>query len=360
MSERETLTANSNSTSTNTKISDIQNSTNKDKKDEDLMSKDNSWLNKLFMFLTIVCYVGTFIMIFRYDKYWRDYQVHRPEGYQIPKLSDFKLVLVVLPILIGMKLFFEKYVTGFMYHFLSAKYKNPQDEENHKLGKIYKKKLATGLFKVTYYTLSVIIGHFILKNMTFFPPELMGNGLMENMYNNGDPGILFFDKPEYFDLYYLTGLAFVITDLIWLLFFYEIQSDFYLMLLHHSITISLVVFSYLTNLSQIGIIVFYLHDITDVFVYIVRIVINTDFPDWIKIIPCVLLLASYLFFRIYLLGKLIYLVYMESTVWDPYKSILWGFKCILMIMHIYWVSQIIKRFLNFNIEDVGKVKKKNK
>ena len=66
---------------------------------------------------------------------------------------------------------------------------------------------------------------------------------MKNMFNIGEPGYLFWKKPEYFDYYYLGGLTFVLTDLIYLLFVYEMQSDFHLMLLHHSITLSLVVFS---------------------------------------------------------------------------------------------------------------------
>lgn len=357
MSEKESLTSTSNSSV----IEQHQIVSNKkEKKDDDLMSKDNSWLNRFFMILTMICYLGTFVMIFRYDKYWKEYIVHKPKGYELPKLSDFKFVLLALPVFILSKVLLEKYSKGLMYNFLALKYKNPQDEENYKLGKVYNKKLCTSLFKVVYYTISVVIGHYICKNMTFFPPELFGNGLMENMFNEGDPGFLFFDKPEYFDRYYLLGLTFVITDLIWLLFIYDIQSDFYLMILHHSITISLVVFSYLTNLSQVGIIVFYLHDITDVFVYAARIVINTDFKDWIKMIPCTFLLGSYFFFRIYLLGKLIYYVYLNMQIWNSYRAILWGFKIILMIMHIYWVSQILKRYVSINIEDVGKVKKKNK
>ena len=51
------------------------------------------------------------------------------------------------------KIFFENYIFPLMYHVLSAKYKDPTNEENFKMGMIYKKKLANNLFKVCYYSL---------------------------------------------------------------------------------------------------------------------------------------------------------------------------------------------------------------
>jgi hypothetical protein len=333
-------------------------STLRDREDEDLITKDGSWLNKLFMILTLFCFAGNFFMIFKYDKYWEQILVYKPKDYEIPKLSDSKYLLMTLPIIIIGKIIFENYFSQKMYDFLSKTYKNPMDEEMFKLGLVYKKKLASNLFKVTYHVTIVVIGHFILKDMKFFPQELLGNGNILNMFKEGVPGYLFFEKPVNFDAYYITGLSFVIVELIWLLFIYEFQSDFYIMLLLHSLSISMIIFSYLTNLSQIGIIVFYLHDLTDIFVYIVRIVIYSDYSDCIKVTPCVLLLVSFIFYRIYLFGKLILIVYLDINDWNPYSTILWYFLCVLLIIHIYWVSLIVKRFMFFKIEDVGKIKKK--
>lgn len=335
-------------------------STEPDKnKEEDLMSKDGSWLNRLFLFLTFVCFAGTFWMMFGYESFWDKIIFYKPNNYQLPLISDLKYAFYLLPIFIAVKLSFERGCQGLMYHFLSQKYKNPYDEDLYKTGQIYKKKLATNLFKVVYYTFMVIFGHFALRDLSFFPTELLGSGDMKNMFSAGVPQYLFFEKTELFNVYYMLGLAFVLTDLIWLLLVYECQSDFYIMLLHHSITISLVAFSYLTNYSQIGVIVFYLHDVTDIFVYITRIIINTDYRDAIKVPVCTVLLISYLFFRIYLFAKLILTVYWYMNHWNLFSNTLWLFKCILLTMHVYWVSQIIKRFIYYNIEDVGgKIKKK--
>lgn len=329
-------------------------------KEEVVESKGETLINKFFILLTAICFIGTIVMIFLYDKYWERTIMYKPKNYVLPNFHDFTILLYMLPVFILAKILFERILSESMYSFLSKKYKDPANEEMFKMGEVYKKKLSTSLFKITYYTLVVVVGHYILKDLCFFPKELLGNGEIVEMFKDGVPGYLFFEKSENFNTYYLTGLAFVITDLIWLLFVYDYQTDFYLMLLHHSITISLVVFSYLTNLSQIGVIVFYLHDITDIFVYITRLLLYSDYHDFIKLLPGIFLIASYLFYRIYLFGKLILLVYLNLNDWNPYTSILWYFKCILMIMHIYWIFQILKRLFLFRIEDVGKVNKKNK
>lgn len=309
-------------------------------------------------------------MIFSFENFWENKKEFIPESYELPKLADFKILIVFFPILLIIKIVFENFFNGFMYkYFLASKYKNPENVENYKLGLVYKKKLATSLFKVVYYTSSIIIGHFVIKELDFIPSELGGNGDMSAIVNMTYPNYLFYSKSQYFNQYYLLGLAFVLTDLVWLIFFYEVQTDFYLMVLHHSITISLVIFSYLGNFSQIGIIVFYLHDLTDIFVYITRIIINTDYNDTIKLTPCVMLLVTYIFYRIYLFSKLIYTVgYYHYFIYqrknDIEFNILWLFKIFLLIMHIYWVSQIIKRFIFYKssskIEDVGKVKTQEK
>jgi len=336
----------------------------RDRDKDDDVNKENPWINRLIIFLIVICYSGTMFLFFSYDKFWQDRILYKPQGYQIPKLSDFFLLLISLPIIICTKIFFEEYVSDIMYTWcLSSKYKNPFEEENYKLGQIYKKKLSTNLYKVFFFCVTSVLGHFILKDLEFFPAELFGNGDMMNIFKKA-PEYLFFEKSEYFNIYYMIGLSFTLTDMIWLLFIYENQSDFYLMILHHSITTSLITFSYIFNYSQIGVIVLYLHDITDILVYLVRIVIKTDAGDRIKLLLCASLLFSIIFFRIYLFGKLIYLVAMHLNDWQRYMTTLWVFKIILLIMHAYWVLQIIYRFLWYfaknTIEDVGKINRKNR
>jgi hypothetical protein len=281
-----------------------------------------------------------------------------PQGYEIPKVSDLVWTLYSLAFIVLVKISFERLMSNTVYSWLSDKYKDHSNFEDYKLGLIYKKKLAASLFKVVYYTIIIIVGYSIMKNSDFFPSELGGSGEMINLFKNGVPGYLFFDKPAYFNSYYLCNLGFIITDLIWLLFIYETQSDFCLMLLHHSLAISLVSFSYLHNYSQIGIIVFFLHDLTDIFVYLVRIIINTNLTDRIKVAICIIFLAFYVYMRVYVFGKLLVITGLYMNDWNSFSLILYGFMCMLMLMHIYWIYQISCRLYLVKITDVGKIKMK--
>lgn len=331
-------------------------------KNEIDLNKENHLLNKFFMLLTAICFLGTAYFVIDYNNYWNKFIDFKPEDYELPKVTDFILTIKCLPIIILAKIVCERYLSTLMYNFvLAEKYKDPLNEENFRLGLIYKKKLATNVFKIIWYTGIVTFGYFVFKDMPFFPYELLGNGDMEALFEKGDPQYLFFDKPAYFDFYYLASLAFVLTDLIWLLFIYEKRTDFHLMLLHHSVTISLVTFSYLFNLSQIGIIVFFLHDAIDILVYALRTVLNSNFSEPFKIAFSAVFLISYIYFRLYIFGKLIIVCYFGGIQWTAYHTLLWLFKCFLYTMHLYWVYEIIIRFCYLKTVDVGKEgTKKNK
>ena len=328
------------------------------KKQVDLF-KESQFVNMFFHFLTITCYIGTGVMISNYYNYWDERLAYKPEVYEIPKFSDFGICILSIPFLCLFRLVFQNTLTDFTYkNFLSAKFKDCKDEENYKMGEIYKKKLVTSFFKATYYIIIVSFAYYGCRNADYFPYELGGNGDIINIYKNGGHGYLYFYKPLLFKYYYLISLGYVITDLIWLLFINDSQSDFPIMLLHHSTTISLIAFSYLSNLSQIGITVLFLHDFTDILVYLIRIVINTDMKQIYKHIFSTLFLLSYIYMRIYVFGKLILLCFLNFTDWNMFAYTLFGFKCILMIMHIYWVYEILIRICSKNLVDTSRVKKK--
>jgi hypothetical protein len=334
-------------------------SNNSEKVNQEL-NKENKYMDYFFISLTMVGIIGSFIMIFSYDSYWSNIIMYKPEGYQIPKISDLKFCLVCIPFFVLVKCFFEYGPPlKFMYITLAQKYKDPSNDL-FKLGKIYNKKQATSLYKVIFYSLSVIIGHYICKDIEFFDWRLGGNGDYNKLNAGGYPHYKFWEKPEFFDYYYLTGLSFVCTDLIWLLFIYEWSSDFYLMICHHTITITLVIFSFLTNNSAVGIMVFYLHDITDVFVYAARIGLNTDFNEIIRVTPCVGLLLSKIYCRIYCLILLILKLSGDMMADCIYVKILTNFLWILVIMHAFWIFQIAKRLFLWKFVDTAKLLLKTK
>ena len=243
---------------------------------------------------------------------------------------------------------------------LADKYKNPEDEANFALGKIYLKKLGTNIFKLSFYIFMTIFGYYILSQVDYFPKELLGSGDMWKIWEPGHPNSYYYWKPDYFDIYYLLGLAFCFTDLIWLIFIYELQTDFTAMLLHHLCTIGLIAFSFLTNTSHIGSLILFLHDIGDIFVYISRIIINFDVKKYI-ILSGVLLLSVFIYTRLYVFAKLLYSVYLGANwPWKWVISSLFCFACFLYIMHINWVLLIAKKFhkalFKNKYEDIARIK----
>lgn len=243
-------------------------------------------------------------------------------------------------------------------------YLNPEDPQNYSIGLIYTKKNCTNFFKLCYYLVVVAIGLWILKDLDYFPVTLGGSGQVSKMFAAGFPEYLFHLKPKFFNYYYLGTLAFHITDLIWLVAVYELQSDFLMMLLHHICTVSLVTFSYLSNYSNVGCIVLFLHDFTDVFVYITRIFLNTRSKEIVKVGSGVLLLVVYLYTRIYVFADLLVKTYNGlSTHFNWVNQTLWGFLCFLYVLHVYWVYLILKKIFTalfmHKYEDSFEVDKKS-
>lgn len=327
------------------------------KKDEDTVSS----LSIFFYTLIFLALTGTVLMIVSFDKYWESFIDKKPDGYRIPQISDLWTSLYILPFLILTKMVFEYSTQDLLYPLLEKKYLNPNDSENYQLGLVYKKKTATGLFKLTYFIFSSIVGYYILRELKFMPKEIfIFDGDMKDIYSPGVPDYLFFPKHEYFDMYYLMGISYVLTDLIWLLFVYEAQTDFALMLLHHVLTISLIMFSYLTNLSSVGVVVLYLHDFSDVFCYFCRTTLNLEIPKVLRVIPAISLFLNWSYVRLYVFGKCIYLLGNFSTTKHPsniHMVVLWYFLVILFFMHAFWIAQIGRRLVSFKFVDIGKVKK---
>jgi hypothetical protein len=321
--------------------------------------------NYLFSFMIFVTIVGTGWIITLVQGFNQKLIDLKDPDYRFPELGDFKYAVVAMFALVIIKIVVERLAFPIAEAIISKKYKNPEDEENFELGKVYIKKLATNMFKLLFYTFMTVFGYYVLSGMEFFPTSLGGSGYLLKMFEPGYPDAFFFKKPEYFDVYYLIALGFCLTDLIWLIFIYKLQSDFKLMLLHHLCTISLITFSYLTNNSNIGSIVLFLHDIADIFVYITRTVIHLEVKSWIKISTAILLQIVFIYTRLYVLADVIYSLMVGCTWgWINPTGLLTVFLGFLYIMHVNWVYLILRKiFLGIfenKFEDPASVKMQSK
>ena len=299
--------------------------------------------NIFFGILLIPTSIGIYFLFHDTKKFIKDLKSLNP-SYNFPKFSNLKVILLLLPFFIILKIICESFFVHISEKIMKKKYKDPNDEKNYILGQIYKRKLASHMFKGLYYISITLFGYYVLKDLDYFPKSLLGHGYMPNMFIKGYPESYFHIKPKYFDLYYMICLSYFSCDLVWLLFVYEKQSDFLNMLLHHVCTLSLITFSYITNYSNIGSIVLFLHNETDIFVHIVRLLLQTDFPEPIKDFFGVFLTINFLYVRLYVFGDAIYTCYHYITWdhgWTTFCLIL--FLTFLYFMHVNWALMLLQK-----------------
>jgi hypothetical protein len=329
------------------------------KREKDL-NNENQVIDRLMYILSFLCLIGMTYLFMNCDNFWTERKYLMPNNYRIPSFTDFSACLYIIPIISLIKVIFNRLFYPISLNYvLASKYNDPNNNELYKMRDIYAHKLTNNFFKALYFIIIVIFAYHSCKDADYFPYELGGKGDIMNSFNQGLTYFIYYDKPKYLDLYYIISLSYVLSDSIWLLFIYESQTDFPLMLLHHIVTIALIGFSYLVNISQLGVVTLFSHDVTDIFVYLLRIIINTDLKDKYKIGFGSIFLFVYLYTRVYVFGKLFYLETVYANEWSLFLRILWYFQILLLGMHAYWLYQIILRFYYLSITDVGKISKKS-
>ncbi|CAI2374470.1 unnamed protein product [Moneuplotes crassus] len=102
--------------------------------------------------------------------------------------------------------------------------------------------------------------------------------------------------PNLYKMYYMIGMSYHLEDTI-SHFFHPIQNDFFEMLLHHYITIMLVVGSHMTSFWNFGIVVMIQMDICDISVSCIKAFIDFCSPT-VVFINYLVMLSSWTYFRI--------------------------------------------------------------
>ena len=298
-------------------------------------NKDGIFWNAFFVLciiVSIILIVFSCFTITDFNDNIKKYNLNYPW----PKLSDLILSLFILPLVMAFKTIIEYLSKGLVESCLAMKYKKPKNEEMKKLAAIYRHKLPRHVYKITFYTLFTIFGYYVLHDLPYFPKSMLGHGYMPNMFLKGFPDSYFHEKTPLFNLYYNISLAYFLNDFIFL-FKMERQSDFINMLLHHICTISLIIFSYVTNYSNIGSLVIFCHMQSDILLHLTRFLLQTDkhiaFVGFIGIT----FTLNFYYMRQYVFGDMIYTIYKYITwKWGIITTTLWLFLIILYIMHLRW------------------------
>ena len=302
------------------------------KKEPEDIEKEGIFWNTFWIF----CIISSIILIIISNFFITDFNTNIKKyniNYPWPKISDLFPTLYILPIIVCFKLFIEYISRSFVESCLSKKYKQPSMKE---IGDKYRKKLSNHIYKIIFYTGITVFGYYVLKDLPYFPKSMGGKGYMPTMFLPGFPNSYFHEKPPLFNLYYNINLAYFICDFIFL-FISDRKSDFINMLLHHICTISLILFSFVTNYSNIGSLVIFCHMESDILGHAIRFIVQTDQPIFFIGVVGVSFISNFIYMRQYVFGEMIYVIYKYITwKWGIITSMLWLFLVILYIMHFRW------------------------
>ena len=301
---------------------------------------DNVW-NQFFYACFGLTLVGIFYMVKGVNNF-RNKLISLNPSYEFSKYSDF-IICIPLALIINMtQHYMPKLLKNFIEKVMKKAYRFPKNEKDRQLGEKYRIRLPIHVFKGSMYIFFTLFGYYVLKDINYFPKSLLGKGWLPNMFIKGYPDSFYLEKPPYFDFYYMFCLSFFISDLIGL-FREDKQTYFINMLLHHVCTISLIVFSHLVHYSNVGSIVLFLHMESDVFVHVTRFFLQTDTPEIIKDFSGLFLVFNFIYTRTYVLGDIIYVLYMYVTWKGVIDWFLLIFLTLIFIMNFNWALMLLQK-----------------
>ena len=294
----------------------------------------------LFIVLILATFFALVVIVLQSKKYNNFLRKINP-NYYFPTMMEITMNTTILTlILLIAKILFEKAFYSLTHILLDRKYEKKEYQSEKPKAK---RKLSIYIVKFFHYLILTVHSYFIYDQFDFFPKELFGHGSMNNLYINGIHSLSLFIRPKYFDFHYLANLAYTFADLFCVVFIYDKQTDILVMTFHHFCTIILIVFSYYNHFDSVGSIMLYLHNLTDVIVYLGRILLYTKSPDICKKIFSVCLLSSFIYCRLYIYGKIIY-GYCAYVTWETFylKNSFLIALVSLYILHCTWTYKLVR------------------
>ena len=274
-------------------------------------------------------------------------------SYTMPQITDLKITIFFLGIIFPFKIVFESFFIHIGPKIMMEKYQHPKNREDEEMAKMLPGKIARHFYKIFMYFVSVVVSFFILKDYDYFPKCLGGHGDLKNMYAPGYPNAYYIKRTKTFDYFYLSSLASTIIDFFSLISVYGKQSDFKNMLLHHTCTVSLILGSYLTNYSNVGSIVLFVHNISDLPNHVTKLFLRIKVPKVFCNVAGIIFMLSFIYFRIYVFSQIIYTIYFYITwKWGWVTFSMEILLVFLLIMNINWTSILVYKFIGLlrNIE----------
>jgi hypothetical protein len=94
---------------------------------------------------------------------------------------------------------------------------------------------------------------------------------------------------------------------------------------------------------EYGAFVMYIHDMSDIPLYVTRLLKNTNAPQWLQLCFVPFPLVSWFVFRLVLLPKYIYVWYFSQTIAPFMKFYCIPCLVVLYCLHLYWFLLMLKK-----------------
>lgn len=209
--------------------------------------------------------------------------------------------------------------------------------------------------------------YMILKDSSFLPLPLLGSGNILNAITDQYPKI---DLLPNIKLMYLVQFGFHFYSFIYQIFMKRQDKKYLEFVLHHGLTIFLIIYSYITNFINLGTIVFLIHDLSDALLSFARgygylSSKNSTFSSIVYLVSIFAWIYTRLFmFPIYAIWPcyqqyglmneetkyfhLNYYIFLGFRVlFAPVIAFYLGMLITLLLMNVYWTYTLVQAVLNY-------------
>lgn len=261
------------------------------------------------------------------------------KDYPWPKYADLYKAFSVTFLCIILSILFTKIFKPIAEKLVAKRYQGRERE-------FKTEKIVDCTFKCCYYIFASGLGYIAAKNSFFLSPYLGGKGSSDMMFT--DFPYQRFEEIELIREYLIIQLGYHTFSLLQHMY-KEPKNDFIEMLLHHIMTVALVGLAYYMNYMTMSLLVLFCHDFSDVFGYLVRIFVDTEYKK-LAVMWYICLLVSWFYLRlvVFPFDLIRVAVYMNPVSHEIYGlGIMGSMLHILLILHAYWFSLFIRMGLKF-------------
>ncbi len=202
-------------------------------------------------------------------------------------------------------------------------------------------KFAACLFKTMFFIFMVMYEYYVLSKESYLPGALLGWGNASELWTYG-----YIPSGSLLNLY-MVSLGYHLHSTIYHSFFVMRRNDYYELVLHHVLTLWLIILSYFEGYIRVGSIIMFMNDIPDIFVYSSKMLSETLFVK-ASIVSYVGLLLSYLYFRLIVFPMVIIPTIYTGIYDNPLstKVAYMGMLLVLYLLQLYWFTLILNIGLN--------------